>query len=63
MHSTYTLHTTYTQLSYLQHYDQFLELCKKKLLQFYGEDPQRAADFGRIVSPFHCQRLKVRVLY
>lgn len=43
-----------------QHYDAFLELCKKKLTQFYGQDVQKNADFGRIVSPMHCERLKVR---
>ena len=52
-------HQTFSFL-FPQHYDKFLELCGKKLKQFYGEDPQRAVDFGRIVSPFHCQRLKVR---
>eukprot|EP00598_Pedospumella_elongata_P006884 CAMPEP_0184985614 /NCGR_PEP_ID=MMETSP1098-20130426/14206_1 /TAXON_ID=89044 /ORGANISM="Spumella elongata, Strain CCAP 955/1" /LENGTH=500 /DNA_ID=CAMNT_0027509707 /DNA_START=33 /DNA_END=1532 /DNA_ORIENTATION=- len=41
-----------------KHYDAFLELCKQKLKQFYGADPQRAVDFGRIVSTMHCQRLK-----
>lgn len=44
----------------MQHYDAFLELCKKKLLQFYGNDVQKASDFARIVSTMHCQRLKVR---
>jgi hypothetical protein len=46
----------------LQHYDAFLELCKKKLVQFYGQDVQKNADFGRIVSPMHCERLKVSSL-
>jgi hypothetical protein len=44
---------------FVQHYEAFLELCKKTLVKFYGEDPQRATDFGRIVSTQHCQRLKV----
>lgn len=47
----------------LQHYDAFLELCKAKLQQFYGADVQKAADFGRIVSTMHCQRLKVSYEY
>mmetsp|Transcript_9633 Transcript_9633/g.15908 ORF Transcript_9633/g.15908 Transcript_9633/m.15908 type:complete len:461 (+) Transcript_9633:54-1436(+) len=41
-----------------KHYDKFLELCKTKLAQFYGADPQKASDYGRIVSKQHCQRLK-----
>lgn len=41
-----------------KHYEAFLQHAQKKLLQFYGEDPQAADSYGRIVSEGHCHRLK-----
>ena len=35
----------------------FLEKLKETLLQFYGEDPQKSPDYGRIVSSHHFDRL------
>src|SRR5258706_11293913 len=35
----------------------FLEQLKKTLIQFYGEDPQQSADYGRIISVRHFDRL------
>lgn len=35
----------------------FLEQLKKTLIQFYGEDPQQSADYGRIISTRHFDRL------
>jgi aldehyde dehydrogenase (NAD+) len=35
----------------------FLGHLKKALLQFYGEDPQKSPDYGRIVSSRHFDRL------
>jgi acyl-CoA reductase-like NAD-dependent aldehyde dehydrogenase len=39
----------------------FLQELKEAVLQFYGEDPQKSADYGRIVSTSHFDRL-VRLL-
>src|SRR5262252_4835933 len=39
----------------------FLEHVKETLVRFYGEDPQRSLDYGRIVSDRHFDRL-VRLL-
>lgn len=39
----------------------FMRCLKEALLQFYGEDPQRSPDYGRIVSFHHFDRL-VRLL-
>ena len=36
----------------------FLELLKETLLGFYGEEPQKSPDYGRIVSSRHFDRLK-----
>src|SRR5262244_1469951 len=35
----------------------FLEHLKKTIVRFYGEDPQKSADYGRIVSEGHFDRL------
>jgi len=35
----------------------FLERLKEALLQFYGEDPQSSADYGRIINLRHFDRL------
>jgi acyl-CoA reductase-like NAD-dependent aldehyde dehydrogenase len=39
----------------------FLRYLKDALLEFYGEDPQKSADYGRIVSFYHFDRL-IRLL-
>jgi aldehyde dehydrogenase (NAD+) len=36
---------------------QFLQHLKESIRHFYGDDPQRSPDFGRIVSPRHFDRL------
>jgi len=36
----------------------FLQQLKETVVQFYGEDPQKSPDFGRIVSTGHFDRLK-----
>jgi len=36
---------------------EFLECLKETILQFYGEDPQKSPDYGRIVSPQHFDRV------
>jgi aldehyde dehydrogenase (NAD+) len=36
----------------------FLQNLKESVLSFYGEDPQKSPDFGRIVSDHHFDRLK-----
>ena len=41
-----------------QHYDEFLQVAKKTLLRFYGEDAQKADEFGRVVSKMHTERLQ-----
>jgi len=40
---------------------EFLRYRKETLLQFYGEDPQKSPDYGRIVSLHHFDRL-IRLL-
>jgi aldehyde dehydrogenase (NAD+) len=37
---------------------QFLEHLKESILHFYGDDPQKSPDYGRIVSTRHFDRLK-----
>ncbi|HEU5257267.1 MAG TPA: aldehyde dehydrogenase family protein [Vicinamibacterales bacterium] len=39
----------------------FLEHLKETIVQFYGDDPQKSADYGRIVNDRHFDRL-VRLL-
>src|SRR6266568_4176550 len=36
---------------------EFLRDLKQTLLEFYGDDPQKSPDYGRIVSPRHFDRL------
>ena len=36
---------------------QFVDCCKKVLTQFYGEDPSKSDDYGRIVNEFHTKRV------
>ena len=36
---------------------EFLKLCTANVKQFYGEDPMKSRDYGRIVSKQHCERL------
>src|SRR5260370_12480610 len=36
----------------------FLEILKETALQFYGEDPRKSPDYGRIVSAHHFERLR-----
>ena len=38
--------------------EKFVDTLKKKIVQFYGEDPSKAVDYGRIINKFHTQRLK-----
>lgn len=38
-------------------HDRLLELCRSTLQSFYGGDPKRSADYGRIVNGRHHQRL------
>ena len=38
--------------------DPFLHALKKALLEFYGPDPRRSADYGRIVNKMHFDRLQ-----
>jgi aldehyde dehydrogenase (NAD+) len=37
--------------------DQFLKCLKETLLEFYGEDPRKSPDYGRIVNLHHFDRL------
>jgi acyl-CoA reductase-like NAD-dependent aldehyde dehydrogenase len=37
---------------------QFLEILKETALQFYGEDPRKSPDYGRVVSAHHFERLR-----
>lgn len=37
--------------------EQFLTRLKETLLQFYGEDPQKSPDYGRMVSSHHFDRV------
>ena len=37
--------------------DRLVAAIKRVLRQFYGEDPQKSSDFGRIISRRHCERL------
>ena len=41
--------------------DEFLEYLKQTLLQFYGDDPRKSPDYGRIVNLHHFDRL-IRLL-
>jgi aldehyde dehydrogenase (NAD+) len=36
---------------------QFLEHLKGTIVQFYGEDPQKSPDYGRIITTRHVDRL------
>jgi aldehyde dehydrogenase (NAD+) len=36
---------------------EFLGYLKETILQFYGEDPQKSPDYGRIISPHHFDRI------
>src|SRR6202012_1396212 len=36
---------------------EFLELLQQAVTKFYGADPQKSPDYGRIVSPRHFDRL------
>src|SRR6266404_3231752 len=36
---------------------QFLEILKQTALQFYGEDPRKSPDYGRVVNAHHFERL------
>ncbi|WP_408020087.1 aldehyde dehydrogenase [Sporosarcina obsidiansis] len=38
-------------------YQQLLEECKRALARFYGKNPQKSADYGRIINERHFQRL------
>jgi aldehyde dehydrogenase (NAD+) len=42
-------------------YPQLLDALKRTILEFYGEDPQKSPDYGRIVNAGHFQRL-IRLL-
>lgn len=35
----------------------FIELVKKNLKEFYGDNPQQSPDYGRIISPRHFERI------
>jgi len=37
--------------------EEFLTYLKETLIEFYGEDPQKSPDYGRIISLFHFDRL------
>jgi aldehyde dehydrogenase (NAD+) len=36
----------------------FLQILKETALQFYGEDPRKSPDYGRVVNAHHFERLK-----
>jgi acyl-CoA reductase-like NAD-dependent aldehyde dehydrogenase len=38
--------------------DEFLDYAKKSLKTFYGEDPQKSKDYGRIISTRHYDRIE-----
>ena len=38
-------------------YDKFIKLLKKTIVQFYGENPQNSADYGRVINTRQFQRL------
>eukprot|EP00595_Chromulina_sp_UTEXLB2642_P000146 CAMPEP_0196761084 /NCGR_PEP_ID=MMETSP1095-20130614/199_1 /TAXON_ID=96789 ORGANISM="Chromulina nebulosa, Strain UTEXLB2642" /NCGR_SAMPLE_ID=MMETSP1095 /ASSEMBLY_ACC=CAM_ASM_000446 /LENGTH=494 /DNA_ID=CAMNT_0042110169 /DNA_START=48 /DNA_END=1532 /DNA_ORIENTATION=+ len=44
-------------LCHSKHYDNFIEAAKKTITKFYGEDPEKSPDFGRIVSTAHAERI------
>jgi aldehyde dehydrogenase (NAD+) len=37
--------------------EEFLKYLKETLAEFYGEDPQKSPDYGRIVTTHHFDRL------
>lgn len=37
---------------------EFLDKVKKQITQFYGEDPQKSPDYGRVISDRHVKRLQ-----
>jgi acyl-CoA reductase-like NAD-dependent aldehyde dehydrogenase len=45
-------------LCHMDKYEAFLEQCARTLEGFYGADPAASADFCRIITPGHCERLK-----
>src|SRR5690606_6481752 len=38
-------------------YNEFVELLKKTIKQFFGEDPQKSKDYGRIINRKQLERL------
>ena len=38
--------------------EKFIDALKQKIVQFYGEDPSKAVDYGRIINKSHTERLK-----
>ncbi|XP_022651671.1 aldehyde dehydrogenase, dimeric NADP-preferring-like isoform X2 [Varroa destructor] len=39
-------------------YDKFIDKCKKTVHDFYGDDPKKAKEYGRIVTSRHAKRLE-----
>lgn len=39
-------------------YERFIEKLKKTIEQYYGENPQKSPDFGRIINERHFQRIE-----
>ncbi|XP_028968309.1 aldehyde dehydrogenase, dimeric NADP-preferring-like [Galendromus occidentalis] len=39
-------------------YEEFIDVSKRVVKQFYGDDPKKSPDFGRIVSSRHAKRLQ-----
>ncbi|WP_141336398.1 aldehyde dehydrogenase [Paenibacillus sp. tmac-D7] len=39
-------------------YEKFIEKLKKTIEQYYGENPQKSPDFGRIINERHFQRIE-----
>lgn len=44
-------------LVYEDVYDEFLEILKKTIVRYYGENPQKSPDFGRIINTVHFDRI------
>jgi aldehyde dehydrogenase (NAD+) len=40
------------------HYEAFITISKKIIDNFYGNDPKLSDDYSRIISTFHCERIK-----
>lgn len=45
-------------LCHEKHYEEFLRISAKTITQFFGSDPRKSLEYGRIISKAHCERLK-----